>query len=73
MDKSTPKPSVRITNQFRKQQAMVYDLSCEVIDDPMALAVVLKGLTGVVEHGLFLGLAERALIGTDSGVTTLYP
>jgi hypothetical protein len=29
MDKSTPKPSVRITNQFRKQQAMVYDLSCE--------------------------------------------
>jgi hypothetical protein len=29
MDKSTPRPSVRITNQFRKQQAMVYDLSCE--------------------------------------------
>ena len=52
---------------------LIYDLPCGVIDDAAALAVVLKGLTGVVEHGLFLGLAERALIGTDSGVTTLYP
>ena len=52
---------------------LIYDLPCGVIDDPQALAFALKGLTGVVEHGLFLGLAERALIGTDSGVTTLYP
>jgi len=52
---------------------LIYDLPCGVIEDPAALAVALKGLTGVVEHGLFLGLAERALIGTDSGVTTLYP
>ena len=29
MAKETPRPSVRITNQFRKRQAMVYDLSCE--------------------------------------------
>jgi hypothetical protein len=26
-----PRPAVRITNQFRKRQAMVYDLSCEEI------------------------------------------
>jgi ribose 5-phosphate isomerase A len=52
---------------------LIYDLPCGVIDDPAALARALKGLTGVVEHGLFLGLAERALIGTDSGVMTLYP
>jgi ribose 5-phosphate isomerase A len=52
---------------------LIYDLPCGVIDDPEALAGVLKRLTGVIEHGLFLGLAERALIGTDSGVTTLYP
>jgi ribose 5-phosphate isomerase A len=52
---------------------LIYDLPCAVIGDPAALAVGLKGLTGVIEHGLFLGLAERALIGTDSGVTTLYP
>ena len=52
---------------------LIYDLPCAVIGDPASLAAALKGLTGVIEHGLFLGLAERALIGTDSGVTTLYP
>jgi ribose 5-phosphate isomerase len=30
-------------------------------------------VTGVVDHGLFLGLAERALIGTDAGVATILP
>jgi ribose 5-phosphate isomerase A len=52
---------------------LIYDLPCGVIADPAALALVLKALTGVIEHGLFLGFAERALIGTDTGVTTLYP
>lgn len=51
---------------------LIYDLPCGVIDDPAGLAAALKQLTGVVEHGLFLGLAERALIGADQGVTTLY-
>jgi hypothetical protein len=31
MHKDTPRPSVRITNQFRKRQAMVYDLSCDTV------------------------------------------
>jgi ribose 5-phosphate isomerase A len=52
---------------------LIYDLPCGVIEDPPVLATALKGLTGVVEHGLFLGLAERALIGTDQGVTSLHP
>jgi hypothetical protein len=26
----------------------------------------------VVEHGLFIGLAERALLGTEEGVQTLH-
>jgi hypothetical protein len=29
MTKEATRPSVRITNQFRKRDAMVYDLSCE--------------------------------------------
>jgi ribose 5-phosphate isomerase A len=49
---------------------LIYDLACGAIDDPTALAAALKGVTGVVDHGLFLGLAERALIGTDGGVIT---
>jgi ribose 5-phosphate isomerase A len=52
---------------------LIYDVACGEISDPCALAAALKAVTGVVEHGLFLNLAERALIGTDKGVITLYP
>jgi ribose 5-phosphate isomerase A len=46
----------------------IYDAVCKKIADPALLAEALKSLTGVVEHGLFLGLADEALIGTDEGV-----
>jgi ribose 5-phosphate isomerase A len=40
--------------------------------DPAHLDVRLEGLAGVVEHGLFLGMAERALLGRpDGGVDVL--
>jgi ribose 5-phosphate isomerase A len=50
---------------------VVYDAACGAIPDPRALAAELKSVIGVVEHGLFIGLTERALIGTDDGVVTL--
>jgi hypothetical protein len=31
MTKETSRPAVRITNQFRKREAMVYDLCCEEV------------------------------------------
>jgi ribose 5-phosphate isomerase A len=40
-------------------------LSADV--DPDALAGDLKLIPGVVEHGLFIGMAERALLGNDDG------
>jgi ribose 5-phosphate isomerase A len=49
----------------------VYDAPCGAILDPVGVEAALKSITGVVDHGLFLGLAERALIGTDEGVVTL--
>jgi ribose 5-phosphate isomerase A len=53
---------------------LIYDAPCGAIGDPAALAAALKSVTGVVDHGLFLGLAERALIGTgDAGVATILP
>ena len=52
---------------------LIYDIACGAINDPRVLADALKHQTGVVEHGLFLGLAERALIGTDDGVVTIHP
>ncbi len=52
---------------------VIYDVACGGIKDPAALGAALKSITGVVEHGLFLGLTERALIGTGQGVQTLLP
>jgi ribose 5-phosphate isomerase A len=50
---------------------LIYDAPCGAIEAPQTLATALKGLTGVIDHGLFLGLADRALIATDAGVTAL--
>ena len=52
---------------------VIYDLACAAIPDPKSLGAALKAVTGVVEHGLFLGLAAEALIGTDQGIQTLHP
>ena len=52
---------------------LIYDAACGRIAEPAALAFALKSVTGVVEHGLFLDLAELALIGTPDGVATLEP
>jgi ribose 5-phosphate isomerase A len=52
---------------------VIYDVACGVIPEPALLAAALKGVTGVVEHGLFLDLADRALIGGPDGVRELEP
>jgi ribose 5-phosphate isomerase A len=52
---------------------VIYDVACGGIEDPVALGAALKSITGVVEHGLFLALAQQALIGTDQGVRVLHP
>ena len=52
---------------------LIYDAACGRIEEPATLALALKSVTGVVDHGLFLDLADQALIGTPDGVTTLEP
>ena len=52
---------------------LIYDAACAVIPDPTRLADALKSVTGVVDHGLFLDLADEALIGGDAGVEHLTP
>ena len=52
---------------------LIYDAACGRIEEPAALASALKSVTGVVDHGLFLDLAELALIGAENGVVTLEP
>jgi ribose 5-phosphate isomerase A len=46
----------------------ILDCTFGRIDDPPALARRLHEIPGVVEHGLFIGMAELALVGKDGGV-----
>jgi ribose 5-phosphate isomerase A len=52
---------------------LLYDAPCGRIAEPAGLGAALKSLTGVVDHGLFLDLAEEALVGTPDGVVKLTP
>ena len=52
---------------------VIYDIACGMIPDPSALADALKSVTGVVEHGLFLDLADEALVGKAGAVEQHFP
>jgi ribose 5-phosphate isomerase A len=49
----------------------IIDASFGRIPDPEVLANRLDGIPGVVEHGLFLGLADLALVASPSGVAKI--
>jgi ribose 5-phosphate isomerase A len=49
----------------------ILDCTFGEIPDPAALAEKLRAIPGVVEHGLFIGMVEMALIGRDSQVIQL--
>lgn len=51
-----------------------YILDCHFphgIDHPAELAATLKNRPGVVEHGLFLGMAAEAIVATTDGITVM--
>jgi ribose 5-phosphate isomerase A len=50
---------------------LILDCDFGPIENPEELAVRLKGRTGIVEHGLFLGLASDVIVGTGEGVRHL--
>ncbi len=49
----------------------LFDCSFGQIPDPPALARTLKSITGLVEHGLFIGMASIAIIAGPSGTQVL--
>lgn len=51
----------------------ILDCACGQIVDPKATAAAIRGVIGVVEHGLFLNMASVALIAGEDGVTERYP
>ncbi len=52
---------------------LIYDVACGAIEEPSLLGNTLKSVTGVVEHGLFLDLADEGLIAGDDGVERVTP
>jgi ribose 5-phosphate isomerase A len=46
----------------------ILDCSCGEITNPAKTAAEIRGIPGVVEHGLFLGMASLALIASETGV-----
>jgi ribose 5-phosphate isomerase A len=49
----------------------VLDAALERIAEPAALARRLAAIPGVVEHGLFIGMADTAIIAGPDGVRTV--
>ena len=49
----------------------ILDLHLGRIGDPAALAAALNALPGVVEHGLFIGMADAVVVGHADGRTEL--
>ena len=47
---------------------LVLDCAFGEVTDPGALATTLATTPGVVEHGLFVGLADEVHVGTETGV-----
>jgi ribose 5-phosphate isomerase A len=47
----------------------ILDCACGVIEDPEVLAAEIRGIVGVVEHGLFLGMASLVLVAGENGVS----
>ena len=51
----------------------ILDCATGEMDDPQKVAAEIRALVGVVEHGLFLHMATRALIADSNGVRELLP
>jgi len=51
---------------------LILDCACGEIADPGALAASIRAMVGVVEHGLFLNMAEMALVADGAEVKTIY-
>jgi len=67
----------RIGAQFKRRDFITdngnYILDCAfgTIQSPESLANDLDRITGIVEHGLFIGMASEVHVGTTSGVQVL--
>jgi len=67
----TPKIRLREDGKYyiTDEGNVILDCSGLLMDDPDPIARKIDSIVGVVEHGLFLGMADLALIAGENGVT----
>jgi ribose 5-phosphate isomerase A len=51
----------------------IADLICDTIPDPQALQSRIKNIAGVIETGLFIGMASMIIVGTETGAQIYRP
>ncbi|HEM3524347.1 ribose-5-phosphate isomerase RpiA [Streptococcus suis] len=69
-EKKGYRPSFRMRNgekHITDMQNFIIDLDLRRIEDTYALAEELDRTVGVVEHGLFIGLISKVIVGTPEG------
>lgn len=75
MEENSLNPSFRLTETGEKlltdSSNYIIDLHLKKIESPKELAAWLDTQVGVVEHGLFLDITNRVIIGTSEGVKTI--
>lgn len=49
----------------------ILDCAFGIIPDPDALAQMLNGIPGVVEHGLFIGMATAVIVADENGIEVI--
>jgi ribose 5-phosphate isomerase A len=68
-------PTLRLADGGRPYRTdsgnLIVDAAFGSIPDPGALAGTLAARAGVVEHGLFVGLADTLVIGRADGTVTV--
>ncbi|MCB2225795.1 MAG: ribose-5-phosphate isomerase RpiA [Desulfarculaceae bacterium] len=66
------KPKLRLASGGRPfltdQENYILDCDFGPMDDPAAVARSLEGRAGMVEHGLFLGLADEVIVAGEGGI-----
>lgn len=67
------KQSAEAQPYLTDQQNYIVDCKFRVIEFPADLAAQLENIPGIVEHGLFLGYANAALIAHGSDLSVLRP
>ena len=69
---ATPTLRIRDTQPVRSDGGnFLVDLECGPIDDPAGTAALLDGISGVVDHGLFIGIADVVYLAGPDGARRL--